>query len=392
MDEGDDSVEVLVDGESGVAIDTTTETSLLMALEFTELCNMTAAEAGFATRHEGEDSDVECDSPSKAMEDYVADVDDDFSRHNSWERQETEDLHIQDILRKTKFQGELCYLVKYRTVEEPIWEKAQFLLDEGHLPLLEAFDRRAKELKAAAASKAKREERKNYAQELSSKYNTDGLFNLVKYFPNIIENVVARFRESNSNRRVTRIDFFKPKDIEVPLQRFTDLHNKKEHATVDYLFHGTRSSNHPSIISKGLLVPGTDGVSVVNGSALGVGIYSARSPSIPFGYTRDCEKMFLLGGLINSNVVMDPSKNVCVFFNAAQVCPIAMISYAHGEQTDSVQVGVNGSTIVYQVSGFLSRAYPNSYVPRAGPRVVVDRGQNAVQRRFKFMTKRELKS
>lgn len=51
-------------------------------------------------------------------------------------------------------------------------------------------------------------------------------------------------------------------------------------------YHGTDSKNYNSICEKGLLVPGQQGVSVRNGSAFGVGIYTSRTASYSVGYAR----------------------------------------------------------------------------------------------------------
>lgn len=49
-------------------------------------------------------------------------------------------------------------------------------------------------------------------------------------------------------------------------------------------FHGTKKQAEKSIEEKGLLVPGTSGVRVAHGSALGVGIYTAADPNVTLSY------------------------------------------------------------------------------------------------------------
>jgi hypothetical protein len=51
------------------------------------------------------------------------------------------------------------------------------------------------------------------------------------------------------------------------------------------LFHGTMSRAVASICRDGLRVPGTHGVTVVHGSAYGVGIYAALRPGVSFAYS-----------------------------------------------------------------------------------------------------------
>ncbi|KAI6652563.1 Arylsulfatase J [Oopsacas minuta] len=55
---------------------------------------------------------------------------------------------------------------------------------------------------------------------------------------------------------------------------------------VEIVYHGTAERNLPSIVSKGLLLPGTEKVRILNGSAYGVGIYVGTSPAVSMGYTR----------------------------------------------------------------------------------------------------------
>jgi hypothetical protein len=50
------------------------------------------------------------------------------------------------------------------------------------------------------------------------------------------------------------------------------------------------------IINNGLRIPGTGGVRVVNGSAYGVGIYTANNPQTSVGYTRGVNMMFVCVG------------------------------------------------------------------------------------------------
>lgn len=61
-------------------------------------------------------------------------------------------------------------------------------------------------------------------------------------------------------------------------------------------FHGTKARNVPSIAQRGLIVPGSQGVTVANGSAHGVGIYAATLGSswLSKGFC-DQDKMFICG-------------------------------------------------------------------------------------------------
>lgn len=67
-------------------------------------------------------------------------------------------------------------------------------------------------------------------------------------------------------------------------------------------FHGTNVKNIPSICHRGLLIPGSrSGVKVVNGSAHGVGIYTARvgAPHLSWGFCRGIQKQMLVCAVID---------------------------------------------------------------------------------------------
>mmetsp|Transcript_7978 Transcript_7978/g.17831 ORF Transcript_7978/g.17831 Transcript_7978/m.17831 type:complete len:762 (+) Transcript_7978:131-2416(+) len=67
-------------------------------------------------------------------------------------------------------------------------------------------------------------------------------------------------------------------------------------------YHGTKSRNIPSILENGLLVPGTKGVRVENGSAHGVGIYTALPGAIGLseGFC-DNSSNLLICGIVDPN-------------------------------------------------------------------------------------------
>jgi hypothetical protein len=79
-------------------------------------------------------------------------------------------------------------------------------------------------------------------------------------------------------------------------QRFLDAHDTLQ-GTLRPGFHGTSSSNFPSIFERGLLIPGQgNDLRVVNGAVHGYGIYTAKvdSPGLSWGFCRD-KKMLMRG-------------------------------------------------------------------------------------------------
>jgi len=95
----------------------------------------------------------------------------------------------------------------------------------------------------------------------------------------------------------------------------------------DITFHGTSRTNYDSIFHKGLCVPLTNGVTVKNGSAHGVGIYSSTAASYASGYSN----VTALLVCAHCSGTGKSVGNVRVSFSAAHVTPIAVVSW--GEET-----------------------------------------------------------
>ncbi|CAE6934525.1 unnamed protein product [Symbiodinium natans] len=77
--------------------------------------------------------------------------------------------------------------------------------------------------------------------------------------------------------------------------------------TTTFTYHGTKSRNIASISRVGLLMPGTNGHKVANGSAHGVGIYTAQlgSATLSKGFC-DSNKMFVCAVCDSSQPVDEP--------------------------------------------------------------------------------------
>jgi hypothetical protein len=95
-------------------------------------------------------------------------------------------------------------------------------------------------------------------------------------------------------------------------------------------FHGTHSMCVSGICSAGLRVPGTNGVAVRNGSALGVGIYSAVHTNTSTSYC--CSKciMFLCAGIsstVQSSGVLLDNASVTVYFQSHLIVPLFAVKY-----------------------------------------------------------------
>lgn len=117
-------------------------------------------------------------------------------------------------------------------------------------------------------------------------------------------------------------------------------------------YHGTLRKNFDPIQETGLRVPGTGGVTVANGSAHGVCIYTAKlgASSLSKGFSRDSKDIFVcavaddksqsdVGQRMGNHMVYSESKNVrhvgdaMVVFNSAKVAPLFIAKTDAGEGT-----------------------------------------------------------
>lgn len=115
--------------------------------------------------------------------------------------------------------------------------------------------------------------------------------------------------------------------------------------------HGTSNSNHESICSRGLIIPGHKGVTVAHGSSLGVGIYTSTN--------FNTSKYYCDGGKILVCALVDDTKNhsnqskstckvqasknikhhgeVIVVFNEAHIIPLYIAEFASSAVADPKQ-------------------------------------------------------
>ena len=116
-------------------------------------------------------------------------------------------------------------------------------------------------------------------------------------------------------------------------------------STPEIVYHGTAEGNLPSIVSKGLLMPGTENVRVVNGSDYGAGIYVGTRPATSMGYSNTCKLLVcaLIPGMKVSALQANGRKyelynggNFYVIKNPNQLLPcwVVSLSQNYEEGTD----------------------------------------------------------
>ena len=68
-------------------------------------------------------------------------------------------------------------------------------------------------------------------------------------------------------------------------KNFRQTCSKYNTPEIDYAWHGSGAENWLSILSRGLIIGGTDGVPIANGAAAGRGIYLAKDFRYSHGYS-----------------------------------------------------------------------------------------------------------
>jgi len=100
---------------------------------------------------------------------------------------------------------------------------------------------------------------------------------------------------------------------------------------INLCFHGTRIRNYPSILKEGLIVPGSNGVRVVNGNIYGKGIYVATNPMISLHFS-DQNHLLVCGVLLGDWFVTSRVGQIIVVGSSSQVIPCFIVTY-HDESS-----------------------------------------------------------
>ena len=101
-----------------------------------------------------------------------------------------------------------------------------------------------------------------------------------------------------------------------------------------WIFHGTAPANVQAIMTGGFKVGGRDlGVPVANGTAHGAGVYSAKGPGTPMGYTKGGKEIILaraMQGKIGARERSDcwePHRDWAIFRDGKQLLPTYVVHF-----------------------------------------------------------------
>eukprot|EP00037_Helgoeca_nana_P030327 m.373447 g.373447 ORF g.373447 m.373447 type:complete len:522 (-) comp28162_c0_seq10:2145-3710(-) len=252
-------------------------------------------------------------------------------RDDDWGAADADAWVPEAVLKRRREKGATFWLVKWKYVTEPTWEHESDLIDEGHQPLLAAYNAIGTKKEKEASTRRDRERRARGSSD--DQRNTENIasFDPCTFWPDFHEQIVAKFNACNL--RVDSIRHCLTANVSKQfVGSWSHQVGKGESVAPAMLFHGTNQTNWHSIASRGFYIPGQGGVRVVNGSAYGVGIYTATRPNTSCSYVRGESAMFVCAGLIENKFATSVKRagDIVVFFNQARVVPCALVTYRYG--------------------------------------------------------------
>eukprot|EP00760_Papus_ankaliazontas_P023024 PhM_4_TR19121/c0_g1_i1/m.66722 len=429
----DNENDLFVVTEEGDVFDADAETSLQMANDFPDLVAVRPSDFDEFVRQETdticryyaeEEEDEEVGEGDDAVDDGEAQepgIDDHFDQEFV---RTLSEFVLEEVVGRRRYKGATYYQCKFHMEPQPSWEPEDDLLDAGHLPKIEAYLNKKRVKPAKKPSTKTRDNvrliREAYAQVIPSK-----CFNVIDQQNNnafLIDRIVSRANESMMTvKDLYFLPYAKAPTTygsavvgESPLQRFSAAVNDAKSAhrqpVLEVVFHGTAAANIPSICCRGLLVPNTvSDVKVSNGSAYGVGVYTARVPNISVSYARNTDLMFVVAAHITDSCLRSTNNNILVFDQAQHVCPIALMRFQSQRDTRpkrSVNVYVLDATpsdpnyqlptkhaVVYTppLRAFSQSISGNTInIPTAPPSSSPAEGK--VQKQFRVLSKRDLRT
>ena len=138
-------------------------------------------------------------------------------------------------------------------------------------------------------------------------------------------------------KKVTQVDYYYNPAVQ---QQYDACVQKFKQAGKDaspiWIFHGTSAAVVPKIMESGFLVGGA-GTAVTNGSAYGIGVYSATGPGTPMGYAQGANMVILAMALkgkhatassaVAGNDSWTPQADWMIFAKSEQLHPIYVVHY-----------------------------------------------------------------
>jgi hypothetical protein len=162
-------------------------------------------------------------------------------------------------------------------------------------------------------------------------YNHYGSFDPNLYWPNSWSMVASAFTGANcylTHMEQATVD-------PAVWNRFQSAWRSYRNPIVVLTFHGTPAHNIPSILRQGLRIPnqGPNPIAVAHGSAYGVGIYVATTPSTSLSYVTGGNRMLVCATLVSADRgVTSRNGDVIVVFNQSHVVPCYIAHFSRNNE------------------------------------------------------------
>jgi hypothetical protein len=203
------------------------------------------------------------------------------------------------------------YLCRWKWYTEPTWEHQTLLENEGFGKQIQEFND-VKSGKLTSLSRP-RGPRKALPAEVS----------LIMRVFGPMQQAALNHMSSCGVKPLAIVDVARPHLVRAFLGRWLHMRD----TTPTMLFHGTRGCNVASIVDRGLLIPGSGGVRVLNGTAHGVGIYTATNASTSRGYTDPYCVMFICVGLLGPGCSVATAGDFRVFRTSELIVPLWLVHF-----------------------------------------------------------------
>ncbi|KAG2374980.1 hypothetical protein C9374_010354 [Naegleria lovaniensis] len=151
----------------------------------------------------------------------------------------------------------------------------------------------------------------------------------IQFWPQYQQMIKKRFHNYHVKNIESIVNPYLLDRFKNAIQKEQERLKRKVSSRIVLCFHGTHSSNIPSIIEKGLLVPGKNNhLQVVNGSSWGVGIYlSVMDPSISVSYCVGGNQLFACAVLLTDTVNTKNHGSFLVIMEEAYVLPCFLVTF-----------------------------------------------------------------
>eukprot|EP01060_Flectonema_neradi_P032121 TRINITY_DN5047_c0_g1_i1.p1 TRINITY_DN5047_c0_g1~~TRINITY_DN5047_c0_g1_i1.p1 ORF type:complete len:460 (+),score=94.97 TRINITY_DN5047_c0_g1_i1:50-1429(+) len=250
---------------------------------------------------------------------------------DNWEDDPLTDWVPKKITSRSRSKGVTYYRVEWQRHGDPTWETEEDLEEEGHGNYIleykkEQAAKRKLPQKLATPGKTVRVKKQRKPKMRKDVEGPPDMFSPTTYWPDFKDRIEKAFEKCS----LVATDIYN-----ICTEQKGKAFNRtwKESGTTSVpvlLFHGTKTTSIENIVRVGFKIPTpSSGIKVVNGSAYGVGIYSARTPSTSTYYTNN-EYMFVCAGLVSGNFqsqIKSPGDMV-VFFNEALIMPCFLVKWA----------------------------------------------------------------